>query len=263
MLPFPNIDPVAVSIGPLAIRWYSLAYLAGIILGWWMVKKEHVRRPITNLSQKALDDMMVWAVVGIVAGGRLGYVLFYKPLFYLHHPLQVFHIWEGGMSFHGGMLGVIAAFFLFCRKYHVPFLEVMDVIACAAPIGLFFGRVANFINGELYGRITDSPLGIVFPQGGGLPRHPSQLYEAGMEGLLLFIVLFALLNYTKARSAPGFLSGAFLIGYGLARLVGECFREPDAHLGFLFQGATMGQLLSLPMVALGIYLICTRKPLAF
>lgn len=261
MLPFPNIDPVAVSIGPLAIRWYSLAYLAGIILGWWMVKKEHVRQPITNLSQKALDDMMVWAVVGIIAGGRLGYVLFYKPLFYLHYPLQVFHIWEGGMSFHGGMLGIIAAFFLFCRKYHVPFLEVMDVIVCAAPIGLFFGRVANFINGELYGRITDSPLGIVFPHGGALPRHPSQLYEAGMEGLLLFVVLFVLLNYTKARSAPGLLSGVFLIGYGLARLVGECFREPDAHLGFLLQGATMGQLLSLPMVALGIYLICTRKPL--
>lgn len=261
MIPYPNIDPVAVSIGGFGIRWYSLAYLAGIMLGWWLVQAEHKRKPILGLSQKALDDMLVWAVLGIVIGGRLGYVLFYKPAFYLAHPLQILHVWEGGMSFHGGMLGVILAFWLFCRKHKARFFELMDVIACAAPIGLFFGRIANFINGELFGRVTDAPWAMVFPHGGDMARHPSQLYEAGLEGLLLFAVLFILLKYTSLRDRPGRLSGIFLIGYGLARIAAEFFREPDLHLGFLFGFTTMGQLLSLPMLALGIYLLCRRtKP---
>lgn len=259
MLPYPDIDPVALHLGPIAIRWYSLAYLAGILLGWWFLQAEHHRKPIPGLTQKALDDMLMWAVLGIVLGGRLGYVLFYQPAFYFSHPMQILHVWEGGMSFHGGMIGVILAFFLFCRKYKARFLALMDVIACAAPIGLFFGRAANFINGELFGRVTDAPWGMVFPHGGELPRHPSQLYEAGLEGLLFFAVLFILLKYTSLRDRPGRLSGVFLIGYGLARITAEFFREPDMHLGFLFSGVTMGQLLCLPMLLLGMYLLCRRE----
>jgi phosphatidylglycerol:prolipoprotein diacylglycerol transferase len=260
MLPYPNIDPIALQLGPLAIRWYSLAYLAGILLGWWYLKKEHARRPIANLSQKAIDDMVIWAVIGIVIGGRIGYVLFYNAPYYLEHPAQAFHIWEGGMSFHGGMLGTILAFYLFSRKYKVRFLELMDVIAPAATIGLFFGRVANFINGELFGRVTTAPIGMVFPHGGELPRHPSQLYEATLEGLVLFTVLSLLLKYTDARGKPGLISGVFLLGYAIARMIVENFREPDAQLGFLFGSLTMGQLLSAPMLVLGLYLICRKTP---
>lgn len=258
-MPFPDIDPVALQIGPLAIRWYALAYIGGILLGWWLVARELQRKPIANLSKKALDDMVMWAVFGIILGGRLGFVLFYKPGFYLDHPAQILKVWEGGMSFHGGMIGFILAFYWFCRKYRVAFFRLMDVLAVAAPIGLFFGRIANFINGELYGRATDAPWGVVFPAGGDLPRHPSQLYEAGMEGLLLFAVLLFLLKATGARDKPGLLSGIFLIGYGLSRIAAEFFREPDDYLGFLMGGATMGQLLSLPMLALGLYLALRRR----
>lgn len=260
MLPFPDIDPVAIHLGPLAIRWYSLAYLAGILLGWWYVKREHERKPVANLSRNALDDMIVWAVIGIVGGGRFGYVLFYKPAYFFENPLQIFHVWEGGMSFHGGLIGVITAFLLFCRKYRIQFFHLIDLIACATPFGLFFGRLANFINGELYGRATDVPWGIVFPGGGGVPRHPSQLYEAAMEGIILFAVLHIMLKHTAAREKPGMLGGTFIAGYGLSRLIAECFREPDLHLGYFFGFATMGQLLSLPMLAYGLYLICRRNP---
>jgi phosphatidylglycerol:prolipoprotein diacylglycerol transferase len=260
MIPYPTIDPVALQLGPLAIRWYSLAYLAGILLGWWYVKREHARRPIVNLTPQAIDDMVMWAVLGIVGGGRLGYVLFYNGPYYLAHPLQAFHIWEGGMSFHGGLLGTIVAFYLFCRKHKVRFLELMDVIAPAATIGLFFGRLANFINGELYGRVTTSALGMVFPRGGELPRHPSQLYEAMLEGAFLFTVLTLLLKYTNAREKPGLIGGVFLAGYAISRLIVENFREPDAQLGFLFSTLTMGQLLSVPMLLLGLYLVCRKIP---
>jgi phosphatidylglycerol---prolipoprotein diacylglyceryl transferase len=258
MLPYPHIDPIALQLGPLAIRWYSLAYLAGILLGWWMLKKEHANKPIPNLTQKGLDDTIAWAVVGIVLGGRLGYTLFYKPGYYLAHPLQIFYVWEGGMSFHGGLLGVIIAFLWFCRRNNVRFFHLIDVIACTVPIGLFFGRLANFINGELYGRVTDSALGMVFPTGGELARHPSQLYEAGLEGIVLFALLVWLLKYTNARSKPGLLSGVFLCGYALARFFVEFFREPDDFLGFFFGSVTMGQLLCLPMFAYGLYLICRK-----
>jgi phosphatidylglycerol:prolipoprotein diacylglycerol transferase len=259
MLAFPNIDPVAIHIGNFGVRWYSLAYMAGILLGWWVIARENVARPLKNLSKNALDDMVVWAVIGIILGGRLGYVLFYKPDYYLHNPLEILHLWEGGMSFHGGLLGTITAFYLFCRKHKIRFLGLTDLLACAAPIGLFFGRIANFINGELFGRVTDSPLGMVFPYGGELPRHPSQLYEATLEGLLLFIIMFTLLKKTGLRGHEGKLSGIFLIGYSLARIICEHFREPDVFLGFLYAGTTMGQLLSLPMLIIGLYLALRKK----
>ena len=265
MLPFPNIDPVALHLGPVAIRWYSLAYITGILLGWRLVAKEHARRAIPNLTQAALDDIVTWAVLGVIAGGRLGYVLFYKPDYYMEHPGQILRLWEGGMSFHGGLLGVIIAFLLFCRKHKVRFFQLIDVIACAAPIGLFFGRIANFINGELYGRVTDMPWGIVFPRGGApngdnWPRHPSQLYEAGLEGAVLFSVLYYMLKYTRARDKPGMLGGTFIAGYALSRMIVECFREPDDFLGFFFGAVTMGQLLSLPMLAYGLYLVLRTSP---
>ena len=259
MIPFPNIDPVAIHLGSFGIRWYSLAYMAGILLGWWVIARENVRRPLANLNKAALDDMVVWAVLGIVLGGRLGYVFFYKPEHYLHNPVEILHVWEGGMSFHGGLIGTIIAFYLFCRKYKIRFLALMDLISCATPIGLFFGRIANFINGELFGRVTDAHIGMVFPSGGALPRHPSQLYEAALEGLLLFIIMMLLLKKTNARDKVGFLSGIFFILYGLARIVCEYFREPDSFLGFLYAGTTMGQLLSLPMIIIGLYLVFRKR----
>ncbi|NBX04384.1 MAG: prolipoprotein diacylglyceryl transferase, partial [Alphaproteobacteria bacterium] len=197
----------------------------------------------------------VWAVVGIVLGGRLGYVLFYKPEYYFENPGQILHLWEGGMSFHGGMLGVIFAFYLFARKYHIHFMALIDLITCATPIGLFLGRIANFINGELYGRVTASSLGMMFPNGGPLPRYPSQLFEAALEGLVLFALMMYFLKKTRARDKVGLLSGLFLLFYGLARTTCEFFREPDAQLGFLYAGATMGQLLCVPMILGGFYLI--------
>lgn len=256
---FPNIDPIAIQLGPLAIRWYSLAYLGGIILGWWCVRSLHANKPIAGLTKDILDDMVVWTACGIVFGGRLGYVLFYKPSYYLAHPLESFHLWEGGMSFHGGLIGVIIAFLLFCRRYRLRFLEVMDAVASVVPIGLGLGRIANFINGELYGRVTDSSWGMVFPHGGPFPRYPSQLFEAATEGLLLFIVLFGLARFTAARERVGLISGLFLLGYAAARMSVEQFREPDAYLGFIIGQFTMGQLLSVPMVAVGLYLVLRAR----
>ncbi len=259
MIPFPNIDPVAIHLGSFGIRWYSLAYMAGILLGWWVISRENARKPLVNLSKSALDDVVVWAVLGIVLGGRLGYVIFYKPAYYLSKPLEIFYVWEGGMSFHGGLLGIIAAFYLFCRKYKIRFLALTDLLSCAAPIGLFFGRIANFINGELFGRVTDAQVGMIFPSGGELPRHPSQLYEATLEGLLLFVIMMLLLKKTNLRDKAGRLSGIFFILYGLARIICEYFREPDSFLGFLYAGTTMGQLLSLPMIVVGMYLVFWKK----
>lgn len=259
MLSFPSVNPIALQLGPLSIRWYSLAYIGGILLGWWIIAKEITVRPLANLNKKAFDDMVVWAVAGIILGGRLGYVCFYKPSFYFSHPLQILHVWEGGMSFHGGFTGFVLAFYLFCRKYKVRFLGLMDLMACVAPIGIGLGRLANFINGELYGRVTNGPLGMVFPGGGELPRHPSQLYEATLEGLLLFLIMMYLLKWTQLRERAGMLSGLFCIGYASVRILCEFFREPDAFLGFLFAGATMGQLLSMPIFVVGLYLL-VRKP---
>lgn len=259
---FPNIDPVLIEFGPLAIRWYGLAYVAGLILGWRYVRRL-VYGPPPVTPGRDVDDFLVWATLGVVLGGRLGYVLFYQPAYYLSHPLAIFQVWAGGMSFHGGLLGVLVALVLFVRRRNIPLLAFGDVIACAAPIGLFFGRLANFINGELFGRETDVPWAMVFPHGGPMARHPSQIYEALMEGVLLFIVLHLLWRSQTVRRRPGILTGVFLIGYALARSVAEVFRQPDTHIGFLLGGTTMGQWLSVPMLLLGLYLILrARSPRA-
>ncbi|MFA7428859.1 MAG: prolipoprotein diacylglyceryl transferase [Rhodospirillaceae bacterium] len=261
-LPFPAIDPVAVSIGPIDIRWYALAYIAGLLLGWWaLVRLE--RRTNGPLNTHLIDDFFSWAVAGVVVGGRLGYVLFYNPGYYLSNPLDILKVWEGGMSFHGGMLGVIIVAWVFARRNGLHPLTLGDRVATVAPIGLFFGRLANFINGELFGRVApDVPWAMVFPHGGPDPRHPSQLYQAAMEGLILLAVMMVLYHRDAVRNRAGILTGVFLTGYGVARFIGEFFRQPDAHLGFLFAGATMGQLLSIPMILIGLGLIlwAARRP---
>ncbi len=259
---FPNIDPVIFAIGPFAIRWYALAFIAGLLigikyLGAFVAKPPHAmdQKPPHAMSQKNVDDFLVWLTLGVVLGGRLGYITFYNAELYLANPIAILKVWQGGMSFHGGLIGVIVAIILFCRHRKLSYWEVGDAVACATPIGLFFGRIANFINGELFGRISDVPWAMVFPHGGALPRHPSQLYEAGLEGLALFILLYVLSKNEDLRQKPGFLSGVFMIGYAAARGFVELFRQPDAHIGFLFGNFTMGQLLSVPLVALGLYLI--------
>lgn len=258
MLTFPDLDPVAVHIGPLTVRWYALAYIAGILLGWQYAvhwTKKNTWRP----NADDFENFLTWAVLGVVLGGRLGYVLFYQPGFFGSHPIEIVQVWHGGMSFHGGCLGVIIAIIAFAARHKINALALGDLVAAAAPIGLFFGRVANFINGELWGRVTDVPWGMVFPHGGPLPRHPSQLYQATLEGLLLFTAMYFLVRNEKLRARYGFISGAFLVGYGCARIIGEVFREPDAFLGFIGP-FTMGQLLSAPMILIGIYLMARAKP---
>jgi phosphatidylglycerol:prolipoprotein diacylglycerol transferase len=259
-IPFPGFDPVAVQIGPFAVRWYALSYIAGLLIGWsycrWLT-----RRPPHTISKQQIDDFLLWATLGVVLGGRIGYILFYNPGFFLAHPLQMLVVWQGGMSFHGGLIGVILAMILYTRKIGQPFFALADIVACATPIGLFLGRLANFVNGELYGRETDVAWAMVFPNDPlHLPRHPSQLYEAFLEGVVLFIVMFALARFTSAKGKLGVLSGAFLIGYGICRILAELFREPDAQLGFLFSGITMGQLLSVPMLVIGTLFILWAKP---
>ncbi|MEQ8344351.1 MAG: prolipoprotein diacylglyceryl transferase [Sneathiellaceae bacterium] len=253
-IPFPYIDPVALQIGPLAIRWYALAYIAGIVIAWRVLVRL-AKQPGSRVTPEQVDDFLIWGTIGVVLGGRLGYVLFYQPGYYLSHPLDALALWHGGMSFHGGLLGVVAAILLFCRFRKVPLFCFTDMIALVAPIGLFFGRIANFINGELYGRVTDSGLGMVFPGGGPQPRHPSQLYEAALEGVALFLLLLLARLTIARRHGDGLLTGLFLIGYALARIVAELFREPDAFLGFFVGGITMGQILSLPMLLIGLGLV--------
>jgi len=253
-LPFPAFDPIAISIGPFAIRWYALAYVAGILFAWWLARRVAANPALwggrSPIKPADVDDVIAWCALGIVAGGRLGYVLFYGPAYFAAHPLEIFVLWRGGMSFHGGFLGTIVALLLFARARGIPLLSMLDLAAIVSPIGLFLGRIANFINGELWGRPADVPWAFVFPHAGPEPRHPSQLYEAGMEGVLLFtIVLIA--ARAGALKRPGAIGGLFVAGYGLARVAGERFREPDAHIGFLAGGLTMGMLLSLPMVLAG------------
>lgn len=254
-IPFPVIDPVIVQIGPLAIRWYALAYIGGLLLGWrYMIRLAAVRTPGVA-SREAIDDFLVWMTLGVVLGGRIGYVLFYNSAFYLENPLAALQVWKGGMSFHGGLLGVASAGLIFVWKRKIDPLRFADIVACAAPFGVLFGRLANFINGELFGRVTDVPWAMVFPRGGPDPRHPSQLYEAALEGLLLFVVLYVLSRNARIWDRPGTLTGVFLCGYGLSRAFVELFRQPDGHLGLLAGGATMGQWLSAPMVLIGLFLI--------
>ncbi len=258
-IPFPAIDPVLVEIGPFVIRWYALAYIAGIVLGWRLARRLCALRPVAATPEQ-VDDFITWVTLGIILGGRLGYVLFYRPGHYLSNPLEIFAVWQGGMSFHGGAAGVILAIVLFARRRGLDMLALADRTTAVVPIGLFFGRLANFINGELWGRATDVPWAMVFPGGGPEPRHPSQLYQAGLEGVALFALLMALVTNPAVRARRGFVSGAFLAGYGVARFIGEFFRQPDAHLGFLFAGATMGQLLSVPMVLAGAWLMLRARP---
>ncbi len=258
-LAFPNLDPVIVSFGPVAIRWYALAYVLGLVIGWRYIRLL-AKGAVPGIDKRSADDFLVWCTLGVIVGGRLGYVIFYQPGYFIAHPGQIPIVWQGGMSFHGGMLGVIGALLLFARLRKMNPLSVADAAACAVPIGLFFGRVANFINGELYGRASDVSWAMVFPGGGPQPRHPSQLYEAFLEGLVLFAILSVLTFVLRAGRRPGLLTGVFLIGYGLSRIVVELFREPDTFLGFIFGGITMGQILSLPMVAIGLYLALRTRP---
>jgi phosphatidylglycerol:prolipoprotein diacylglycerol transferase len=252
VLLFPQFDPVVVRLGPLAIRWYALAYITGLVLGWRLLRRLARLDPVVA-NHTQVDDFLSWATLGVVIGGRLGYVLFYQPERFLAEPLSILQVWQGGMSFHGGMLGVAIAIIWFTRRQGIPLLGFADRIAVCAPIGLFLGRIANFINGELWGRPApeDLPWAMIFPGAGPIPRHPSQIYQALLEGGLLFAVMFALSRRQAIRARFGVLTGAFLIGYGVARIIGEFFRQPDAFLGFLYAGATMGQLLSVPMLLAG------------
>jgi phosphatidylglycerol:prolipoprotein diacylglycerol transferase len=255
-LPFPDIDPVLVAIGPFAVRWYALAYICGILLGWLyarrMIRTERLwaggKAPLTVTD---FDDFIVWVTLGIIIGGRAGYVLFYNLPYFAAHPSDILQVWNGGMSFHGGFAGCVLAVVLFAWRRNISVLSLGDLTCAAGPIGLFLGRLANFINGELWGRPADVPWAFVFPHAGPLPRHPSQLYEAALEGLVLFVVL-ALCVRAGALKRPGLVVGLFAIGYALARSFCELFREPDAQLGFLWGGLTMGMLLSVPLLLAGI-----------
>jgi phosphatidylglycerol---prolipoprotein diacylglyceryl transferase len=255
MLPFPNIDPVLLSFGPLQVRWYGLMYLFGFLFSYLLVKVQLSRQTSPFLSTDQLLDLYFYLILGLILGARLGYVFFYNVKEYLQHPLEILAVWHGGMSFHGGLLGVLAGSWYFCKKNKIPLLRLGDLIIVTAPIGLGLGRLANFINGELYGRITTVPWGMVFPQGGPWPRHPSQLYEAFLEGVVLFILLW----FKKDSQAPaGALVARFLIFYGAFRILIEFFREPDTQLGYLFGFLTMGQILSLLMILAALILPFTR-----
>jgi phosphatidylglycerol:prolipoprotein diacylglycerol transferase len=261
VLLFPQFDPVIVQIGPLAIRWYALAYITGLVLGWRLVRRLVWKTPVVATSLQ-VDDFLTWATLGVVLGGRLGYVLFYQPSVYFTHPAMILAVWEGGMSFHGGMLGVAIAITLFCRQQKISILGFADRIAIVAPIGLGLGRAANFINGELWGRPAPDwlPWAMIFPRGGMIPRHPSQIYQALLEGVILLIVMALFARRETLRARFGCLTGIFLCGYGIARIIGEFFREPDSFLGFLAFGTTMGQILSVPMIIAGIILIWRARP---
>ncbi len=257
VLPFPAINPVLVQWGPLAIRWYALAYIAGLVLGWLLIRgivsNDRYWGVQKRPSADSIDDLLVYCAFGVIIGGRLGDVLFYDPKYFLAHPLDAFKIWEGGMAFHGGLIGAFVGMLLFARRHRTPALTVMDLCALAAPIGLFFGRIANFIRPELWGRPTDVPWAVVFPGTDGLPRHPSQIYEALLEGALAFIVLFALARM-GALKRPGLIAGAFGVVYGAARIFSEFFREPLANEN-LGGGLTMGMVLSAPLIIIGLGLI--------
>ncbi len=250
MLTWPGFDPVAVRLGPVAIHWYGLMYVAGFALTWHLVKKQLRERGEwgRTIAPEALEGLFTWLILGVVLGGRIAYVLFYNLPYYAAHPLEVFYVWRGGMSFHGGMVGPLIAGWLYCRRHGLPFLSLADRIFTVAPLGLALGRLGNFINGELWGRVTDVPWGMVFPQAGPEPRHPSQLYELSLEG----VALFCLLWFTRKRDWPeGTRVALFLVGYAVARIFCEQFREPDPQLGFLFDHVTMGMTLSSVMLAAG------------
>jgi phosphatidylglycerol---prolipoprotein diacylglyceryl transferase len=262
MLVHPQFDPVALhlgpyniggfELGPIAIRWYGLMYLLAFVLVVVLGRKRARQNMLTGWRPRDIDDMLFYGVLGVILGGRLGYVLFYKPIYYLVHPLEILQVWQGGMSFHGGFLGVLIALWFYARKRGRPWLDVTDFVAPLCPLGLAAGRLGNFINGELVGRVTDAPWGMVFPQVDNLPRHPSQLYELGLEGILLFVILW---SYANRHRPMGAVSGLFLLGYGTLRFAAEFAREPDNFLGYLAGGLTMGQWLSVPMIAVGLMMM--------
>ncbi|MBI5640096.1 MAG: prolipoprotein diacylglyceryl transferase [Nitrospirae bacterium] len=255
MIPYPNISPEIFRIGPFAIRWYGMMYLAGFAASYLLVKYQLKEKGIV-LAKDFVDSLYSYLILGLLLGARLGYVFFYDFGNYLRHPLEIFAVWHGGMSFHGGLIGSALAAFIFCRKSCVSFLQIADLLTVTAPVGLGFGRLGNFINGELYGRITDVPWAMVFPAGGPLPRHPSQLYECLLEGVLLFVILWSLRNRGLKK---GGLVALFLILYGAMRFIAEFFREPDAHLGFVFGPLTMGQLLSSAMIIAGSLIVFFKR----
>ncbi len=252
-----DINPIAFSVGPINVYWYGLAYMAGMVLGlFYALKIVDTKKENCNLliTKKNIDEIFIWIVFGIIFGARFGYVIFYNFDFYLNNPLLILSLWEGGMSFHGGALGVIIAIISYSKYHKIPILETGDIVCAVVPIGLFFGRITNFINGELWGKETNLSWGVIFPNAGSNPRHPSQLYEAGLEGLALFIILFALVlsNGLKKR---GLISGTFLFFYSFSRILVENFREPDLHIGYIFLNITMGMILSLPFLIAGLILI--------
>jgi len=260
-LPFPDIDPVAFTIGPLAIRWYALGYIVGISLAWAYGRSLLATKTLWPAQAPPLTasqwlDFLFWGVVGIVVGGRLGYVVFYNLPYYAANPAEIFMTWRGGMSFHGGLIGVCLVIWIFCRLNRAPILSALDLLGAVAPLGLMFGRIANFINGELFGRPTDLPWGVIFPLGGPEPRHPSQLYEAALEGIVLLLALRVATHIGKTLRRPGLTGGLFALGYAAARLVVETVREPDAQIGYLFGGwLTLGMVYTVPVAAVGVWLI--------
>lgn len=255
---YPEISPIIVQIGPLALRWYSMAYLFGILFGWWLAAKR-IKKYQIPLTKNNLEDIVFYFTLGIILGGRLGYVLAYGTEKFWLNPLEIFAVWHGGMSFHGGIVGVIIAMYLAAKHVNFSFLKLTDFTAPLVPVGIFLGRLANFVNDELWGRVTNVAWAVRFPNGGYLPRHPSQLYEACLEGIVLFVILNLMWTNKQCRERKGFISGAFLLGYALFRMILEQFREPDAQLGFLWNGVTMGQLLSLPAFLGGVYLLSKAK----
>ena len=262
---FPAIDPVALQVGPLAVHWYGLGYVVSILLGWWFAKRLVRDDRLwgengSPIRAEQIDDFLIWAVAGIILGGRLGYVLFYNLPYFLANPLEIPAVWDGGMSFHGGTIGTILAMVLFARSRGFSAFSLLDVIAASSCFGLFIVRICNFINSELWGRTTDMPWGVIFPNGGPDPRHPSQLYESFLEGFVLFVVLCVLIYGARKLRWPGYVGGAWVFGYGVARIIVEFFRQPDAHLGYLAGGwLTMGMVLSLPMLAIGAWGIWTSR----
>lgn len=256
---FPTINPIALKLGAISIYWYGIAYALGIILGIHVMKLLEERYKIACITSKDFDSLSIYIIIGIIVGGRLGYVCFYMPNYITEQPIEILRVWHGGMSFHGGLIGVSTAVWIFCLRYKKKLLAVTDLIACATPIGLFFGRIANFINAELYGKKTDVAWGIIFPNTDLQPRHPSQLYEAFMEGVLLFLIMLIIVRIPNIRKQVGCISGIFLIFYSIFRMFVEIFREPDSHIGYVFNLFTLGQLLCIPMLLLGLFLCIIRR----
>jgi len=259
-----NFDPVLIDLGIFQIRWYSLSYILGILIGWMYANKiikstSNNKYNFNQVTTKHFDDLIIYLIIGIIIGGRLGYVILYNFDYYTQNLLEIFKLWEGGMSFHGGLIGLIISTVLFSRKKDINFFKFLDIISCVAPIGIFLGRIANFINGELYGKVTILPWGVIFPNAGNAPRHPSQIYEAMLEGVILFLIINYLAIKNKFLYRPGYTSAIFLILYSIFRIFSEIFREPDIHIGLLFNYFSLGTLLSLVTIIFGLFIILFIK----